>query len=104
MSDNKLSLANANENLIVTDTKEFGAAIHSEALEREKKARQDRVIAEVQRLETLRLDYAKQAAFATNASNWYARKLDAVNAGEFSFDLVHAQMIFNNPDFNRGNY
>jgi hypothetical protein len=104
MKTTKLTISNATENLILSDTKELGAAIHSEALAREKKVREDRVIAEVQRLESARLDYARQAAFATAASNWYAAKLDAINAGEFKFDLVHAQMIFDNPEFNRGNY
>ena len=102
--DNKLSLSNAAENLTLRDTKELGNFIHEEALAREKKAREDRVIAEVQRLESARLDYARQAAFATEASNWYARKLDAVKAGEFAFDLGHGQMLFNEPEFNRGNY
>lgn len=103
MSD-KLALTNADTNLVQSDTKQLGEMIHDEALAREKKAREDRVIAEVQRLESCRLDYARQAAFAAEASNWYARKLDAVKAGEFKFDLVHGQMIFNNPEFSRANY
>lgn len=102
--DNKLALNNAQANLIRTDTAELGAAIHSEALARENKAREDKVISEVQRMESTRLEYTRQAAFATEAANWYARKLDAVKAGEFNFDLVHGQMIFHNPDFNRANY
>jgi hypothetical protein len=103
MSD-KLILGNATENLVLRDTKELGAALHTEALSREKKAREDRVISEVQRLESARLDYARQAAFATDASNWYADKLAAVDAGEFDFDLVHGQMLFRDPRFQRANY
>ena len=102
--NNKLQLANALENLTLTDTKELGEAIYAEALEREKNAREDRVILEVQRLEESRLDYARKALFATNAANWYARKLDAVKAGEFTLDLVHGQMNFNDPELQRANY
>jgi len=102
--DNKLQISNATENLILRDTKEIGATIHSEALAREKKAREDRVILEVQRLEESRLDYARKALFATNAANWYARKLDAVKAGEFELDLVHGQMLFKDPELQRANY
>lgn len=103
MSD-KLILNNATENLVVRDTRELGKAIHSEAIEREKKAREDKVIAEVQRLENARLEYARQAAFATQASNWYSAKLEAIQKGEFDFDLVHGQMMFHDPEFHRANF
>ena len=100
----KLALTNAESLTKLTDTKQLGEAIHTEALEREKKAREDRVIAEVQRLEAARLEYARQAAFATAASNWYSAKLDAVRAGEFDFDLVHGQMLFHDPAFAKANF
>lgn len=103
-ANNKLTLGNASENLVQSGSVELGSALHSEALKRENQKRQDAVISEIQRLESNRLDYALKADFATRASNWYAGKLDAVKAGEFDFDLVHGQMIFHNPDFNRGNY
>jgi hypothetical protein len=102
--NNKLSLSNATENIIKRDNTELGAAIHSEALERERKAREDRIIAEVQRLESARLEYARQADFAARASNWYAAKLEAVRNGEFDFDLVRGQMLFHNPLFQQANF
>lgn len=100
----KLTLNNAAQSLIKTDNAELGDAIHSEALQREKKAREDKVIAEVQRLESTRLEYVRKAAFATEAANWYAAKLDAVQTGAFDFDLVHGQMIFHDARFNQANY
>lgn len=102
MSKNKLS--KVPKELIVRDTKDLGRAIHSEAMAREKKAREDRVIAEVQRIENARLEYLHKADFAQKATEWYARKLEAIRAGEFDFDLATGAMLFHNPDFERANY
>lgn len=90
--------------LMVTDTKEFGKAILTEALEREKKARQDKVIAEVQRLENSRLEYARQAQFASEATEWYAKKLKAIENGEFDFDLARCELKFHDPDLEDANF
>jgi hypothetical protein len=102
--EDRITLTNVTNKIIQTDTLELGQAIHAEALQREKEARQDAVISEVQRLESARLEYAQKAVFATNASNWYAAKLEAVKTGEFKFDLVHGLMLFNDPDFQRANF
>lgn len=92
------------ETLILHDTAELGKTIHAEALKREQEARQDEVIAEVQRLESARLEYAKRADFAARASEWYARKLEAVRNGDFDFDLQNGQMLFRDPEFQKANY
>ena len=88
----------------VPATQEIGEVIHREAMKREKQAREDRIIYEVQRLEEARLDYARKADFAIKAVDWYRRKLEAVRKGEFDFDLPNAQMIFHDPEFRKANY
>lgn len=90
--------------LKVTDTKEFGKAILAEAREREKKARQDKVILEVQRLEASRLDYIRRQEFATEAIAWYTKKIAAIENGEFDFNLATCQMEFHDEDLEDANY
>lgn len=102
MSDDELVVSK--KALIVTDTAELGKHIHAEAMERTKKDREDAIIAEVQRLEDARLEYAKKAEFAARASDWYRRKLEAVQKGEFDFDLVKWQMLFRDPEFQKANF
>lgn len=101
MSD---ELVITNKDLLVRDTAELGKYIHAEAMERTKKEREDAIIEEVQRLEDARLEYLKKAEFAARASDWYRRKLEAVQKGEFDFDLVNAQMLFRDPEFQKANF
>lgn len=105
MSRKKNELAKVEKKeLLIRDTRELGKALHSEALERERKAREDKVIAEVQRLETCRLDYARKQEFAAKAVIWYAGKLEAIRKGEFHLDLTTGLMQFFDPDYERANY
>jgi len=92
------------QSLVLKQTAELGKAIISEAEKREQERRQEKVIAEVQRLIGARDDYARKAEFDKKASEWYVAKLAAVQAGQFDFDRVTAQMIFHDRELNRANY
>jgi|SRR5580704_692634 hypothetical protein len=82
----------------------LGPALVEKARERYNESRREAVYADIQRLMAGRDESLRQERHWAASAAWFARKLKALEAGEFTFDELTGAIVMKDPDLQRANY
>lgn len=89
---------------IIKTTEALGSALVAEAMKRHEDNIREGVLKDVTRLIQMRDESTEKAEFFTRAAAWYAKKLAALQAGEFTFNERTGEIVPNDAELRRANY
>lgn len=92
------------ETLATTPPADLGKLIIAEALDRYDLGRRDKIYSEVMRLMACRDDARRLVALYTASAEWYRRKLEAIEKGEFRINDLTGALEFPDQELQRANY
>lgn len=106
MTDEKVTASSdsTSQEIIKTPTEALGSALVAEAIKRHEQDVRESVLKDVTRLIHMRDEAMEKVEFFTKAASWYAQKLAALQAGQFTFNDRTGEIVPTDTELRRANY